>query len=85
MLAQLAFELGIDDEQWSKYLGAVDQNLMDQSIHHARQLLALVRGQGFPTLVFENQSGEMNKIPIHRFYNKLQDFVQFIDQQLPKA
>ena len=85
VLAQLAFELGIDDEQWSKYLDAVDQNLMDQSIHHARQLLAHVRRQGFPTLVFENQSGEMNKIPIHRFYNKPQDFVQFIDQQLPKA
>ncbi|OTG82200.1 DsbA family protein [Acinetobacter sp. ANC 4648] len=85
VLAQLAFELGIDDDQWSKYLDAVDQKLMDQSIHHARQLLAHVRGQGFPTLVFENQSGEMKKIPIDSFYNKPQDFVQFIDQQLLKA
>lgn len=85
VLAQLVLQLGIHEDQWSKYLEAVDQKFMYQSIHQTRQLLSHVRGQGFPTLVYENQSGEMNKIPIHKFYNKPQDLVQFIDQQLLKA
>ncbi|OTG93479.1 DsbA family protein [Acinetobacter sp. ANC 4654] len=85
VLAQLILQLGIHDDQWSKYLEAVDQKFMHQSIHQTRQLLSRVRGQGFPTLVYENQSGEMKKIHIDRFYNKPQDFIQFIDQQLLNA
>lgn len=85
VLAQLAFKLGINEDQWSKYLFAVDQKFMAQSIYQARQLLSTVRGQGFPTLVYENQAGEIRKISIHDFYNKSQDFVHFIDQQLLNA
>lgn len=85
VLAQLAFKLGINEDQWSKYLAAVDQNFMARSIHQARQLLSSVSGQGFPTLVYENQAGEKSKISIHDFYNKAQAFVHFVDQKLLNA
>ena len=82
VIAQLASKLGVSDEQWSKYLGAIDQQQIDESIDHARRLLSQVQGHGFPTLVFENQNGEINKIAVQHFYNKSQDFVSFVAQQL---
>ncbi|RKG39209.1 DsbA family protein, partial [Acinetobacter rongchengensis] len=82
VIAQLACKLDISDEQWSKYLGAIDQQQIDESIHHARRLLSQVQAHGFPTLVFENQNGEINKIAVQHFYNKSQDLVSFVAQQL---
>lgn len=85
VLAQLGTELGISLDQWSKYLDAVDQNQLDQHIDHSRQLLSRVRGQGFPTVIFENQHAEIGQVPIHGFYGKPQDFVRFVEQQLLKT
>jgi len=85
VLAQFAVELGLNNDQWSKYLDVIDQDQQDEYIQHARQLLSHVRGQGFPTLVYENQHGEMGKIPLHGFYNKSEDFVRFLEQQLLKS
>jgi putative protein-disulfide isomerase len=85
VLAQLVAELGIRPDQWSKYLDAVDQNQLDQHIDQTRQLLSRVRGQGFPTVVFENQHAEIGQLPIHGFYNKPQDLVRFVEQQLLKT
>ncbi len=41
--------------------------------------------EGFPTVVFENQHAEIGQLPIHGFYNKPQDLVRFVEQQLLKT
>jgi putative protein-disulfide isomerase len=36
-------------------------------------------------VVFENQHAEIGQLPIHGFYNKPQDLVRFVEQQLLKT
>ena len=81
VLRELATAIGLDAEAFDAEFKQVLANELQVHFKHSRGLLAEVGGQGFPTLVLE-QDGQFSLIDIGPWLGKPEAFVQWLGQSL---
>jgi putative protein-disulfide isomerase len=80
VLFELAHGMGLDRQAFERAFSAVDT---EGHISNSRAFLAKVGGQGFPTLVLEDND-QFSLIDIGPWLGKPQAFAQWLSQSLPE-
>lgn len=81
VLRELAAAIGLDAEAFDAEFKQVVANELQAHFKHSRTLLAEVGGQGFPTLVLE-QDGQFSLIDIGPWLGKPEVFAHWLGQSL---
>lgn len=65
-------------------LGQIQENETLESIQHARMLMAMVKGQGFPTAAIIDTDGNSTLLPVGRYYGEPDAFFALVKPQLTR-
>lgn len=65
-------------------LGQIQEKEALESIQHARLLMAMVNGQGFPTAAIIDTDGSRTLLPVGRYYGEPEAFFALVKLQLTR-
>jgi putative protein-disulfide isomerase len=82
VLTELAADLGLDREAFSRALAAAQDTAVHAHIEASRALLQRLGGQGFPTLALE-VDGEFRRVDANAFLGQPQRFADWLRGELP--
>ncbi|MEC5321075.1 DsbA family protein [Brenneria populi subsp. brevivirga] len=85
VLRRCAEEIGLDGETFSTELAFVRAETLSQHISASRELLAKVRGQGFPTFALEDARGNFQQIPAANYLGQVDAWRRFLERQVERA
>ncbi|WP_409308048.1 DsbA family protein [Pectobacterium sp. B1J-3] len=71
VLRQCAEEIGLDGDAFSTEFAFIQADALSKHIGASRELLAKVRGQGFPTFVLEDANGNVQTIPAAHYLGQV--------------
>ncbi|MFJ5365130.1 DsbA family protein [Pectobacterium punjabense] len=85
VLRQCAEAIGLDGDAFCTELAFVRAETLSQHINASRELLAKVRGQGFPTFALEDANGNFQQIPAANYLGQVEAWRSMLIQMVNHA
>ncbi|MEH2921618.1 DsbA family protein [Samsonia erythrinae] len=85
VLRQCAEAIGLDGEAFSSEFAFIQVEALSKHIRASRELLAKVRGQGFPTFALEDVNGNLQHIPAANYLGQVDAWRHFLRKQIDHA
>nr|WP_255764381.1 DsbA family protein [Pectobacterium sp. IFB5596] len=85
VLRQCAEAIGLDGDAFCTELTFVRAETLSQHINASRELLAKVRGQGFPTFALEDANGNFQQIPAANYLGQVEAWRSMLIQMVNHA
>ncbi|AOR62305.1 DsbA family protein [Pectobacterium wasabiae] len=85
VLRQCAEAIGLDGDAFCTELAFVRAETLSQHINASRELLAKVRGQGFPTFALEDANGYFQQIPAANYLGQVDAWRSMLIQMVNHA
>ncbi|MBE5221967.1 DsbA family protein [Pectobacterium quasiaquaticum] len=85
VLRQCAEAIGLDGETFSTEFTIIQAETLSKHISASRELLAKVRGQGFPTFALEDANGNFQQIPAANYLGQVDAWRKVLTQRVNDA
>ncbi|MDQ5892891.1 MAG: putative protein-disulfide isomerase [Pseudomonadota bacterium] len=85
VLRQCAEAIGLDGETFSTEFNIIQAETLSKHISASRELLAKVRGQGFPTFALEDANGNFQQIPAANYLGQVDAWRKVLAQRVNHA
>ncbi|PLY37892.1 protein-disulfide isomerase [Pectobacterium carotovorum] len=85
VLRQCAEAIGLDGETFSTEFTIIQAETLSKHISASRELLAKVRGQGFPTFALEDANGNFQQIPAANYLGQVDAWHKMLTQRVSHA
>nr|WP_240355645.1 DsbA family protein [Pectobacterium polaris] len=85
VLRQCAEAIGLDGEAFSTEFAFIQAETLSKHINASRELLAKVRGQGFPTFALEDANGNFQQIPASNYLGQVDAWRKVLTQMVSHA
>ncbi|MBN3236782.1 DsbA family protein [Pectobacterium versatile] len=85
VLRQCAEAIGLDGEAFSTEFAFIQAETLSKHISASRELLAKVRGQGFPTFALEDANGNFQQIPAANYLGQVDAWHKMLTQMVSHA
>ncbi|MCA6952442.1 DsbA family protein [Pectobacterium polaris] len=85
VLRQCAEAIGLDGEAFSTEFAFIQAETLSKHISASRELLAKVRGQGFPTFALEDANGNFQQIPASNYLGQVDAWRKVLTQMVNHA
>ncbi|MBI0570797.1 DsbA family protein, partial [Pectobacterium parmentieri] len=85
VLRQCVEAIGLDGDAFCTELAFVRAETLSQHINASRELLAKVRGQGFPTFALEDANGNFQQIPAANYLGQVEAWRNMLTQMVNHA
>nr|WP_240349807.1 DsbA family protein [Pectobacterium versatile] len=85
VLRQCAEAIGLDGETFSTEFTIIQAETLSKHISASRELLAKVRGQGFPTFALEDANGNFQQIPAANYLGQVDAWHKMLTQMVSHA
>nr|WP_226376114.1 DsbA family protein [Pectobacterium aquaticum] len=85
VLRQCAEAIGLDGETFSTEFTIIQAETLSKHISSSRELLAKVRGQGFPTFALEDANGNFQQIPAANYLGQVDAWRKVLTQRVNDA
>ncbi|MBN3096254.1 DsbA family protein [Pectobacterium brasiliense] len=85
VLRQCAEAIGLDGEAFSTEFAFIQAETLSKHISASRELLAKVRGQGFPTFALEDANGNFQQIPAANYLSQVDAWRKVLTQMVNHA
>ncbi|MCU1790153.1 DsbA family protein [Pectobacterium polaris] len=82
VLRQCAEAIGLDGEAFSTEFAFIQAETLSKHINASRELLAKVRGQGFPTFALEDANGNFQQIPASNYLGQVDAWRKVLTQMV---
>lgn len=85
VLRQCAEEIGLDGNAFCTEFAFIQAEALPKHINASRELLAKVRGQGFPTFALEDANGNFQQIPAANYLGQVEAWRKVLTQKVNHA
>ncbi|MEH0831968.1 DsbA family protein [Pectobacterium cacticida] len=85
VLRQCAEAIGLDGDAFCTEFAFIRAETLSQHINASRELLAKMRGQGFPTFALEDNHGNFQKIPAANYLGQVDAWRNMLKQMVNHA
>ncbi|WP_323640295.1 DsbA family protein [Pectobacterium polonicum] len=85
VLRQCAEAVGLDGDAFCTELAFIRAETLSRHINASRELLAKVRGQGFPTFALEDANGNFQQIPAANYLGQVEAWRRMLIQMVNHA
>ncbi|MEQ9860588.1 DsbA family protein [Pectobacterium cacticida] len=85
VLRQCAEAIGLDGDAFCTEFAFIRAETLSQHINASRELLAKVRGQGFPTFALEDNHGNFQQIPAANYLGQVDAWRNMLKQMVNHA
>ncbi|MGI8489635.1 DsbA family protein [Pectobacterium sp. S5] len=85
VLRQCAEAIGLDGKAFSAEFAFIQAETLSKHINASRELLAKVRGQGFPTFALEDANGNFQQIPASNYLGQVDAWRKVLTQMVNHA